>query len=190
MDNRRAQYAVNGRRGPEAHGWVEVINAQARRLAVGVGDARFHADAIAHCKVFDLVADLDHLARSLVAEDHGLAHHEGADGAMGIVVDIAATNAHCAQRNTHVMGAERLIELNIAQRELALFFQYQRFHMCAPFCTEVSSLLGRVQCKGCTAESTYVLSNRDVIENDPGRAMIRSTRWKQCGIKRFPAGLG
>ena len=82
MDDRRAQDAVDRRRGPEAHGRVEVVHAEASGLAVRVGDARLHADAVADLQVRDLAADLDDDAGSLVAQHHRRADDERTDCAV------------------------------------------------------------------------------------------------------------
>ena len=47
MDHRRPQDAVHRRRRPEAHRRIDVVDAEPRRPAVGVGDARLHADPVA-----------------------------------------------------------------------------------------------------------------------------------------------
>ena len=73
VDDGRAEDAVDRRRRPEADGRVDVVDAEARGAAVGVGDARLHADAVADLQGLDLGAGLDDDARGLVAEDHRLA---------------------------------------------------------------------------------------------------------------------
>ena len=105
MDDRRAQDAVDRRRRPEAHGRVEIVDAEARGAAVRVGDARLHADAVADLERRDRGADLDHDAGRLVAEDHRLADDERADAAMGVVVDVGAADADGVQLDAHVVRA-------------------------------------------------------------------------------------
>ena len=99
VDHRRGQAAVYRRGRPEAHGGVEVVEPQPGRLAVRVGDARLHADAVAHMQVLHRAAHLDHRAGGLVPQDHRLAHDERADRPVLIVVHIAAAHAHRVDRD-------------------------------------------------------------------------------------------
>ena len=119
-----------GRRRPEAHGGVDVVDAEAGGAAVGVGDAGLHADAVADLERLDLGAGLDHDARGLVAEDHRLADDEGADGAVGVVVHVRAADADGVQLDAHVARAEGLLALDgeVAERELVLLFEHQGLH--------------------------------------------------------------
>src|SRR5216110_3055370 len=58
-------------------------------------------------------------------EDHRFAHDEGADAAMGIVVDVAAANADRLQLDAHVVAAERLLDRDVAQRQPELFLEHE-----------------------------------------------------------------
>ncbi len=116
---------------PEAHSRVQVVHTQAAGLAVGVGDARFHANAVAHLEVFDVAAHLDNGAGGFVAKHHGRAHHKLADGPVCIVVDVASANAHGVHLDAHIVRAHGFIfvQVHVAQRQLVLAFQYKRFHL-------------------------------------------------------------
>jgi hypothetical protein len=45
-----------------------------------------------------------------VAKDHRLTYYEGANGAVLIVMNVASTDANCAERDANVMRAERFID--------------------------------------------------------------------------------
>ncbi len=105
---------MHRRRRPEAHGGVQVIQSQPGSLAVGVGDTRSHADPVAHLEVADRCTDLGHGPRGLMAQDHGFLDDKGADGAMSVVVDIAAADAHSVDGDAHVVRVEGLGNLNRA----------------------------------------------------------------------------
>ena len=67
-------------------------------------------------------------------EDHRLLDHERSDGAVGVVVDIGAADADGMQLDPHVARAERLLLLDreVAERELVLFFEDERLHVNLP----------------------------------------------------------
>ena len=73
-------------------------------------------------------ADLAHHARRLVAEDHRLLHHEGADAAMGVVVHVAAADPDRPQRDAHVTRPELLFERYDAKRQAVLLLENECFH--------------------------------------------------------------
>ena len=135
VDDGRAQDAVDRRRRPEAHRRIDVIHAHPRRPAVGVGDARLHADPVAFLEARHLGADLDDRARGLVAEDHRRLDLEGSDLAVGIVVHIRAADADGVQLDAHVARAEMLFPLDreVPQRQCHLLFENEGFHVLIPF---------------------------------------------------------
>src|SRR5690606_37273698 len=128
MHDSRAKHAVNGRRRPEAHCRIEIIEAETSGPAVGVGDAGLHADTVAGLELRDLGARFDYDAGRLMAENLRLADDERADRAVGVVMDVAAAHADGAECNSQVARSERLLEGKVPQREFQLFFQYQCLH--------------------------------------------------------------
>ena len=62
-------------------------------MAVSAGVARLKGDAVAHLQVLDGGASLDDCAGGLVAENHGVAEDEGADGTVDPIVDVGAADA-------------------------------------------------------------------------------------------------
>src|SRR5690554_2064637 len=63
-----------------------------------------------------------------MTQHHRLLDDEKADGAMRIVVDIAAADAHGMDGNTYIVGAQRFGDINLAQRQLVLALQHQCVH--------------------------------------------------------------
>ena len=72
-----------------------------------------------------MAADLGHHAGRLVAEHHRLAHHEGADMAVRVVVDVAATHTDGVDGDADVVGSQCRRDLDVAQRQLVLTLQDQ-----------------------------------------------------------------
>ena len=132
MHHGRAQDAVHGRGGPEPHGRVEVVLAQPRRAAARVRDAGLHADPVAGLEFGHGRADLDHLARRLVAEDHRLLDHERADRTMRVIVHVAAAHPDGPQRHPHVARPQPLVDGDVPQLDLVLALQHQRLHVPLP----------------------------------------------------------
>jgi hypothetical protein len=58
-----------------------------------------------------------------VAEHHRRTHDELADGAVRVVMHVAATDADRAQVDAHVVRAQRLTELDVAQAQHIFFFE-------------------------------------------------------------------
>ena len=82
------QRAVVGGRGGEGHVRAEVVLAVLAAHAAAAGDAGLHGHAVAHLERCHFVAHLLDDARGLVAEHHGLLHHEVPDPAFDPVVHI------------------------------------------------------------------------------------------------------
>src|SRR5688572_1577323 len=120
----RSQDAVDRRRRPEAHGRIEVVDAEAAGPAGRVGDARLHADPVAFLELGHIGADFENHAGGLVPQDHGRAHLERADPAVGVIVHVAAADADVAQADPHVAEPQRLLDLDVAQGQLVPLFQY------------------------------------------------------------------
>ena len=129
VDHGRPQHAMHRRRRPEAHRRVEVVLAEPRRPAARVGDAGLHADPVADLELGHGRPDLDHVARRLVAQDHRLLDDERADGAVRVVVDVAAAHPHGPERDPHVAWPQPLLDREVAQLDLVLAFQHQRLHV-------------------------------------------------------------
>jgi hypothetical protein len=98
----------------EAYRRIKIVDAQLGRLAVGIRDARLHTDPIADGQMFDSLADVGDGAGRLMAKNHWLSHHKGPNGPVGIVVDIAATDADRVDGNTHIMRPHGLVEFDVA----------------------------------------------------------------------------
>ncbi|ABA52633.1 hypothetical protein BURPS1710b_A0233 [Burkholderia pseudomallei 1710b] len=118
---------VHGRRRPEAHRRIEVVQAVQRRFRIEARHAGLHAHALAHAQVRDVAPDLDDRARRLVAEHHRRVHPERADSAVHVVMDIAAAHAHRVDADLDVGGADLERQIDVAQRELARLFEYEGF---------------------------------------------------------------
>src|SRR4051794_6869281 len=129
MHHGRTQDAVHRRGGPEPHGRIEIVLAEPGRPAAGVGDARLHADPVARFELGHGRADLDHLARRLVAEDHRLLDDERPDGTVRVVVHVAAAHPDGPQRHPHVARPKHLVDGDVPQLDLVLALQHQRLHV-------------------------------------------------------------
>ena len=125
MNHMGRQAAVDRRRRPETHRRIDVVDPQLGCPGRGVGDPRLHADAIPDLQVADLAADLDHGAGRLVAQNHGFGHDERSDLAMRVVMHVRSADADGMHRDAHVGGRQILIQVDLAQRQLALAFQHQ-----------------------------------------------------------------
>ena len=101
---------MDRRRRPKTHGGVHIVDAKPGRTAVGIGNARLHADAVALFQGRDLGAGLDHDTGSLVAEDHRVLDDERPDAAVGVVVNVRSTNADGVQLDAHIARAEVFLD--------------------------------------------------------------------------------
>jgi hypothetical protein len=71
-----------------------------------------------------LGANFDHRTGGLVAQHHRLFDHEGADGAVFVVMHVAGADAHGVNGNLHVMGADFQRQVDVAQRQFTFAFEY------------------------------------------------------------------
>ena len=109
MNHGRPKNAMNGRRGPEPDGGVEIVDAELGRAAVWVRNSGLHANAVTRFKIGDARSGFHHHTGGLVAKDHRLTHDEGTNGAVLVVVNVASTDADGAKRDVNIMRAERFI---------------------------------------------------------------------------------
>ena len=63
-----------------------------------------------------------------MAQHHRLAHHELADGAVRVVVHVAAADADRVDGDAHIVRPQLLGDLDIAQSEFVFSFKDKRFH--------------------------------------------------------------
>ena len=73
-------------------------------------------------------ADLDDRARRLVAEHHRLAHHERPDPAVRIIMHVAAADADRVDLHLHVVRADILRQVEVAERKLVLALENKGTH--------------------------------------------------------------
>src|SRR5687767_11377839 len=120
MNHGRPKHAMHGRGRPESYGRIEIVLAEPARPACRIWDPGFHADPVAGLQFRHRGADFDDLAGGLVAENHRLFDKERPDGAMRVVMHIAAAHADRPQRDPNVAWSERFLERIVAQGELIL----------------------------------------------------------------------
>jgi hypothetical protein len=77
MHHAAGEATVDGRRGPEAHRGIEVVQAAQRGRRIQARDARLHADAVADLELRDLGPDLDDGARGFVPSTMGASTLKG-----------------------------------------------------------------------------------------------------------------
>src|SRR5664280_566744 len=124
----RAQAAVHGRRRPEAHRWIEVVESEPGRAAVRIGNPGLHADAVAETQRCHGRAGFLHHAGGLVSEHHRRAHDKGADGAMLVIVHVAAAYADRVNPDADIMRTERFVDRDLPQAEQPGFLQDESLH--------------------------------------------------------------
>lgn len=83
----------------ELHLWADVIASLLAKGALTAGKPNFERDAVAHGVSGYSGADGCDDAGGFVAEAHGLAHHEVAIAAMGVVMQVGAAEAGSADGN-------------------------------------------------------------------------------------------
>ena len=93
-----------------------------------IGDARLHSHAIARLQVAHRGAHFDDDAGGLVPEHHRRVHDERPDPPVLVVVHVAAADPDGIDGDAHVVGRQRLIQVDLAQGELLFPFQHQRLH--------------------------------------------------------------
>jgi len=117
---------VDGRRRPEPHRRIHVVDPQLRRAGGHVGDARFHADPVAHGQARNARPGFHDHARRLVPQHHGRRDHEGADPTVRVVMHVAAADAHGIHRNAHRARSGCHGKVDIAQRQPTDTFENER----------------------------------------------------------------
>ncbi len=121
------QDSVHRRRCPETHRRIEVVFAETRRLARRVRDAGLHADAVTDGEFGHVGACLYDDTRAFVPEDHRGAHNELADGAVRVIVDVAAADADGVQLDPHAARPDPVVSFDVAERKFKLLFQDECF---------------------------------------------------------------
>uniref|UniRef100_A0A0N4Z3D4 Transcriptional regulator n=1 Tax=Parastrongyloides trichosuri TaxID=131310 RepID=A0A0N4Z3D4_PARTI len=119
------QDTMDRRRRPKAHGRIDIIHAQAAGPRIGIGNPWLHADAVAHLEMSHARTDFGHCARRFMAQHHRLIDHEWPNLAVGIVMHVRATHAHGVNGDLDLTRPDFKRQLDIAQRELVLFFQHE-----------------------------------------------------------------
>ncbi len=79
-------------------------------------------------RLLHLAADLDDAARGLVAEHHRRAHDKLADGAVRVVVHVAAADPDRMDGDAHIVRPQLFGDLDIAESEFVFSFKDKRFH--------------------------------------------------------------
>src|SRR6201987_5897473 len=90
MDDGFAKNAMLRRCRPECYGRVKIVHALHGLTAKPVGDARFHADAVAGFEVADRASNLDHGTACFMSKYHRFPDHEVANFSVFVIVNIAA----------------------------------------------------------------------------------------------------
>ena len=116
MNYCRSQATVYGRRCPEANRRIQIIHALPRSATIWIGNTRFHADAVAGFQVGYLFTHLYDYPSGFMAENHRLTNLKRPDGAVLIVVHIAAADSNATQSDAHVVRSERVVDGDIAKR--------------------------------------------------------------------------
>jgi hypothetical protein len=114
---------MHGWRRPEVHRWIDIVHAQPAGAGIGIGNARLHADPVAHLEMGHAGPDLCHRAGGLVPQHHGGIDHEGADLAMGVIVHVRTADPHGMDGDLDHARSDIKRQIDIAQGQLVLAFK-------------------------------------------------------------------
>ena len=101
--------ARDRRRAQELDVRAQVVHALAAPFAPAAVDGGLDVDTGSNGQTPDARAQLKDDARGLVADGHGLGDHLAADGAIGVVDDVRAADAHRLHAQAHLALAGGLV---------------------------------------------------------------------------------
>jgi hypothetical protein len=90
-------------------------------------NTRLHANAVAYAQMRDLAARFDDHAGRFVAQHHWFFDFERSDASMRVVMNVTAAHTDGMNLYLDVARANFEWQIDIAQRELVSFFEYEGF---------------------------------------------------------------